>query len=446
MSITKLMMYVSFREHPDVFRDFFLRYPSIDLSDGGEFSRSPFAEACSRGDDRVVEVFLCQARLDVNQRNTFDGLTPLMEAIIGSHGSVICRLIDHPAVLLDIRSHKNGCSAFALAYDNANVLMWLIASGKSLGWTAADEAREWRHEAITDHDYDRSRRYCRDLIDRFLADEALTRHELRLYIDAPDAMALSVFAAVIFLSDGLLAINDSNDRLKRLAVRQGVWEDTRRFLCITQRLPLELQMLLCNVLGGSPKPCISSADSEPAFRYLGTIYGLNETLLKLARSREWESVMSLARRFAAESFDPNYQDGDGFTLLHCACTSGSVPFVVYLYSRSDLAPDMSLVDRKWGNTALNLACREGHAAIVQILVQSGFDIIITLNSANFEGSTPLSNACLMGHIEVVKVLLAERDQFDIHKSVPHNGVMLTPRDIAIASGNLDITALFEGVK
>ena len=73
-----------------------------------------------------------------------------------------------------------------------------------------------------------------------------------------DEMAAEMFALVVFVSDGLLQINDTTTTPSPAA----------RFFSIARRLPLELQMLLCFRQVGSAKEIISGKDSEAAFKRL----------------------------------------------------------------------------------------------------------------------------------------------------------------------------------
>ena len=68
---------------------------------------------------------------------------------------------------------------------------------------------------------------------------------------------IRLLSLVVFYSDSFVVINE------RLA-----HSDTRRFFSITSRLPLDLQMVLCNRAFGSPRDIILSRDSEPGFRLL----------------------------------------------------------------------------------------------------------------------------------------------------------------------------------
>jgi len=66
-----------------------------------------------------------------------------------------------------------------------------------------------------------------------------------------------MFALVVFVSDGLLQINDTTTSTP-----------AARFFNIAAQLPLELQMVLCFRQVGSTKEIIPGKDSEVAFKEL----------------------------------------------------------------------------------------------------------------------------------------------------------------------------------
>jgi len=59
-----------------------------------------------------------------------------------------------------------------------------------------------------------------------------TRHVVRVKPGLLDDMAAEMFALVVFVSDGLLQVNDTTT-------------PAARFFSIAAQLPLELQMVLC---------------------------------------------------------------------------------------------------------------------------------------------------------------------------------------------------------
>ena len=95
-------------------------------------------------------------------------------------------------------------------------------------------------------------------------------------------------------------------------------------------------------------------------------------------------------------------------------------------------------DAEVGNSALHLACANGHKDVVEFLLDAGADINLLNNSKN----TPLHWACLLGRIEVVKLLC------EWHTLKPDSGVKAStslknafgriPMEEALQSGQSDI--------
>ena len=98
------------------------------------------------------------------------------------------------------------------------------------------------------------------LLERFQSDAAKTRYAMRVKLGLLDDLAAEMFAMVVFVSDGLLQINDTTTP-----------SPAARFLNIARRLPLELQMVLCHRQVGSAKEIIPRKESEVAFRELARI-------------------------------------------------------------------------------------------------------------------------------------------------------------------------------
>jgi len=95
------------------------------------------------------------------------------------------------------------------------------------------------------------------LLKRFKENPLETRHATKVELDWYHALAAEMFALVVFVSDGLLQVNDTMTTTP-----------AARFFNITRRLPLELQMVLCCRLMGSDKEIIQGKDSEVAFKDL----------------------------------------------------------------------------------------------------------------------------------------------------------------------------------
>jgi len=94
-----------------------------------------------------------------------------------------------------------------------------------------------------------------------------TRHRVRQEMGWYDEAAAEMFALVVFVSDGLLQINDTTP------------SPAAKFFSIVARLPLELQMVLCFRQVGSAKDIIPGMESEVAFK-------------ELARKLMWSSIFT----------------------------------------------------------------------------------------------------------------------------------------------------------
>jgi len=90
---------------------------------------------------------------------------------------------------------------------------------------------------------------------------------MRVELGLVDEQAAGIFALVVFVSDGLLQINDT------------ALTAAARFFSIAAQLPLELQMVFCYRLVGSHKEIIPGKESEVAFK-------------ELAKRLPWSSIFA----------------------------------------------------------------------------------------------------------------------------------------------------------
>lgn len=96
--------------------------------------------------------------------------------------------------------------------------------------------------------------------------------------------------------------------------------------------------------------------------------------------------------------DWNQPDGSGSTPLAMACRFGHLHIVEFLFNTHNVQLNVSDVCQK---TALHVASDQGHAAIVEFLLQAG----ARQDSCNSLGESPLVAACAKGHLSVVQLLL-----------------------------------------
>ena len=150
-------------------------------------------------------------------------------------------------------SNNDGHTPLAAYHGHRDVIKWWIASGREmdLGTPGNDQTdaigvarRSGQTEIVA-------------LLKRFKENPLETRHATKVELDWYHALAAEMFALVVFVSDGLLQVNDTMTTTP-----------AARFFNITRRLPLELQMVLCCRLMGSDKEIIRGKDSEVAFKEL----------------------------------------------------------------------------------------------------------------------------------------------------------------------------------
>ena len=208
-----------------------LAHPDIDVNVKDKSGRTPFLCACY-GRPSCVREMLKDSRVKVNEPDNY-GYTPLWRAAAG-----------------------NG---------RLEIIEWWIASGRKIDLgkpgdvdktDAIGAAKDRRNTAVV------------TLLERFKSDAAKTRHAMRLELGWYNEAAAERFALVVFVSDGLLQINDTKTTTP-----------AARFFSIARRLPLELQMMLCFRQVGSDKEIIPGKDSEMAFK-------------ELARRLLWSSIFT----------------------------------------------------------------------------------------------------------------------------------------------------------
>jgi len=150
---------------------------------------------------------------------------------------------------------------------NLLIVKWILASGRKINIHAkckTNDRTPSTQAAIKGFPEITS------LINEFEAKPNQTATKLRIELGISAARAAKTFALIVFLCD---------EYLSPRAVDHGFWQftttalsgsdrKTLRFFKITTCLPMELQMLLCNLLVDCNQDIILTKDSEPAFQNL----------------------------------------------------------------------------------------------------------------------------------------------------------------------------------
>jgi len=228
----------------------------VNWRNDSDFGNTALHMACWNGHDAIVALLLAHPDIRVNQR-TEVGEIPFMAACCGGNTTSIWLL------LRDLRVQPNECDLegysplwWAAYYGQIDLIKWWIASRREvildMGSANSDALAEARNEGKLE---------VASLLERFQAAPGDTRRGIRQELGLYDVLAADLFAIALFWCDDLLRITETTrgeDSLMR----------AKRFLRITKRLPMELQMLLCYRIVGSMRSNIPLFEREAAFRDL----------------------------------------------------------------------------------------------------------------------------------------------------------------------------------
>jgi len=228
---------------------------NVNWPSKSEFQRTALHAASLRGHLEVIKVLLAHRYIDVNVRSN-NGQTPFSFACGNGHIPVVRVLLNDPRVDVALQDNWRRTPLWHAAFTGKlKVMEWLLASGRELGGklSALEIARKnEKTDAVS-------------MLERFKANPALTRHELRVKLGMLDK---EVFALIVFLCDDLLQLKPAFASPSSTSTAAA---DATRFFDIARRLPMELQMVLCYRIVGSTKQNILHEDSEAAFKSLARI-------------------------------------------------------------------------------------------------------------------------------------------------------------------------------
>jgi len=199
----------------------------------------------------IVRLLLAHPRIDVNPKDDH-GWTPFFTACNENSLASLKLLLEDPRTKINELSHDGFSPLVVLsAGHNVFVSQWIIASGRDLDFGQEGDMETDPEVAARVFNSPR----VEALWLKFKKNPELTRYEVRLGFEIPEALAAGVFLLVVLLCDGLL-------RAKETTGADQV--NMKRFFAIAQRLPMELQMVLCLRLHGSTRTNIPGKDFSSA--------------------------------------------------------------------------------------------------------------------------------------------------------------------------------------
>lgn len=228
----------------------------------------------------AVQALLARPEINVNSKDNLDH-TPLLKLCRDPNVRVLRLLLRDPRVDATARDQLNRTILWrACGEYRPEVVECLLASGRpvdlhaachsiALGTdvTALQLVRTLLEGMLVFDDHNKEEEEVKEALGRlvslltaFEADPEATRWDLNFKLGYSEEDSADLFAETVFLCEGLLRVPEE--------VKDG---RAARFFSIAGRLPLELQMLLCNLAAGSSSAFIPTRRSEPAFRSLARL-------------------------------------------------------------------------------------------------------------------------------------------------------------------------------
>jgi len=215
--------------------------------------------ASFNGQVEVVKLLLAHPHINVNCKSS-DGSTPVLLGCYNGQVSAVCVLLKDPRVNVTMADYDGRTPLWSASYEGKHeVVEWLMASGRDLGDITHIEGYKGTSALKLPETV---RRQIVSLLERFLANPAQTRHEIRAKLGVLDELAAELFALTVFLCDDLLQLKPASVTTTTTATR---------FFAIATRLPMELQMILCHRAVGSMRQNVLHKDSEAGFKSLASL-------------------------------------------------------------------------------------------------------------------------------------------------------------------------------
>ena len=204
----------------------------------------------------LVQLLTEQPQIDVNLKNS-SGATPFLLACTCGRGAVVRHLVTDPRVEVNTPDSGDATPLWWAGYYNyTDIVRILVASGRPLelelpGRTAKAAEKHTIFEVVSHI----TRANVEQLLLRFVGDSMRVRHALRRQLGMMNLATAELFALIVMVCD---------DYAEVIVPRQD--EALTRFLAVATRLPMDLQMLLCNRVYQLPASVIHKRDCELAFR------------------------------------------------------------------------------------------------------------------------------------------------------------------------------------
>jgi len=242
------------------------RNPDLNVNWVDRFGQTVLHRACEKGHDAITRILLSHPGIDVNLRDVY-GHTPLLLASLFQHAGCVGLLLRDSRVNC-LPGERGVGLKWAAEKGSVDIVRLWVATGRMFppelwcaGAITTARSPAWRKLNETQEEYVMRQKANVDtatLLERFVEEPEETMHAVRAELRWYNLLASEMFAVVVFVSDGLLEVTQGEKATTPAA----------RFFTIAQKLPLELQMVLCYRLVGSGQEVIIGTHSEAAFKAL----------------------------------------------------------------------------------------------------------------------------------------------------------------------------------
>ena len=171
-------------------------HPGINVNWKEDQRWTPLHGVSVNGHHEIVKLLLAHPAINVNSK-TRTGDTPFLFACLYGRVSVVRELLKDPRVDITLADNKQ-CTPLWWASRNGHheVIECLIASGRDLGDIENQKGKHWDGKNYSALEIARRNRKTEvvSLLERFIANPAQTRREVRAKLGVLDELAAEVFA------------------------------------------------------------------------------------------------------------------------------------------------------------------------------------------------------------------------------------------------------------
>ena len=221
---------------------------------------TPLHCACQNGHGVIVGILLSHSAIDVNLKTNL-GHTAFYSASFNGCASCVREMLKDSRVNVNEPNYEGSTPLWqAVFLGRLDTVRWWVASGREMNLGKPGvEASDVLGIAIK-----KGKMGMVPLLESWKENPEKIRLELAKKLGWNGIVtAAEMFALVVFVSDGLLRCQANDVKPSGKGTR---------FFNIASKLPLELQMLLCNRTMGSAKQSILSKSSEAAFKDLSKYF------------------------------------------------------------------------------------------------------------------------------------------------------------------------------